>query len=113
MPDMPLSRPLVAARHRSPAVGCHQLRPAPVELTVVALAHAEIARPGVETLVKALVPKPHLRVYRHAPRDDAAASAGAFLPIVHVVLLEGAGRLKPRTPLSRIASLMCGGAALS
>src|SRR6516162_6135242 len=92
MPDMPGSRPSIAARHFGPALGCHQLRPAPVELTVVALAHAEVAGPGVETLVKALVSQTHLRVNRHAPRDDAATSAGAFLPIVHVVLLESAGR---------------------
>src|SRR5262249_45050192 len=30
-----------------------------------------------------------------SPGYDAAASAGAFLPIVHVVLLEGTGRAKP------------------
>ena len=46
-------------------------------------------------------------------RHDAAAGLGAFLPIVHVVLLEGAAGLKPRTPASRNASLTSGGAALS
>src|SRR6516162_3197556 len=65
---------------------------------MVALAHAEIAGPGVETLVKALVPKPHLRVNRHAPRNHPATSAGAFLPVVHVVLLESARRAEAAHP---------------
>src|SRR6516225_4300634 len=98
MPDMPGSRPPVAARHFGPALGLHQLRPAAVELTVVALAHAKIAGPGVEALVKALVPKPHLRVNRHAPRHHPATSAGAFLPIVHVVLLKRARRAEAAHP---------------
>src|ERR1700751_695136 len=92
MPDMAGSRPSIAARHRGPAVGLHQLRPAAVELAMVALAHAEIAGPGFEVLVEALGTQAHLRVHGQAPRDDAAAGAGAFLPVVHVVLLEGAGR---------------------
>src|SRR6516162_11696810 len=98
MPDMPGSRPSVAARHFGPALGLHQLRPAAIELAMIALAHAEIAGPGVETLVKALVPQTHLRVNRHAPRHHPATSAGAFLPIVHVVLLEGAGRAEAAHP---------------
>src|SRR6516164_8857905 len=91
MPDMARSRPSIAARHLGPGIGPHQLRPAAVELAVVALAHAEIAGPALEVLVEALVPQTHLRVHGQAPRDDAAAGAGAFLPIVHIVLLEGAG----------------------
>ena len=59
---------------------------------MVALADAQIAGRGVEVLVVALVTQPHLVVQRHAPRDDAAAGARAFLPIVHVVLLEGSRR---------------------
>src|SRR5271166_2296807 len=101
MPGMPGSRPSVAARHLGPALGLHQLSPAAVELAVVALAHAKVAGPGVEALVEALVPQAHLRVHRHAPRDDAAAGAGAFLPIVHIVLLEGAGRATRPAPSSR------------
>src|SRR5271169_709824 len=98
MPDMAGSRPSIAARRPGPAVGRHQLRPAAIELSVVALAHAEIAGPAFEIFVEALVPQTHLRVHGHAPRDDATAGAGAFLPIVHVVLLEGAGRAEPADP---------------
>src|SRR5437588_522161 len=98
MPDMPGSRPSVAARHLGPALGFHQLRPAAVELTVIALAHAEIAGPGLEAFVEALMPQTHLRVHRHATRNHAAAGAGAFLPIVHVILLEGAGRTETAHP---------------
>src|SRR5215831_21105840 len=92
MPGMPVPRPSVAAWHHSPPVGRHQLRPAPVELPVIALAHAKIAGPGLELLVEALVPQTHLRVHRQSLRDDTATGAGAFLPVVHVVLFEGAGR---------------------
>src|SRR6516164_9746156 len=92
MPDMAGSRPSIAARHLSPALGLHQLRPASIELAMVALAHAEIAGPGLELPVEAVMPQTHLRVYRHSSRDHPAAGAGAFLPIVHIVLLESAGR---------------------
>src|SRR6516225_241508 len=98
MPDMPGSRPSVAVRHLGPALGLHQLGPATIELAMVALAHAEVACPALEVLVEALVPQTHLRVHRHAPRDDAAASAGALLPVVHVVLFEGAGRAEAPHP---------------
>src|ERR1700738_756294 len=91
MPDMSVPGPSVAARHRGPTLGRHQLRPAPIELAVIALAHAEIAGPGLEVRVETLVPQAHLRVHCQSPRDDAATGAGAFLPVVHVVLLEGAG----------------------
>src|SRR5207248_50111 len=70
----------------------HHPGPAPIELPMVALADAQIAGRGVEVLVVALVTQPHLVVQRHAPRDHAAAGARAFLPIVHVVLLEGSRR---------------------
>src|SRR5262249_9619173 len=85
------SHPGVAARYLGPVRARHHLRPAAIKLAMVALAHAEIAGPGVEALVKPLVAKPHLRVQRGAARHDTAASARAFLPIVHVVLLKGAG----------------------
>src|SRR5438046_713047 len=98
MPGMPGSRPSVAARHLGPALGLHQLRPAPVELAMIALAHAEIAGPAFETFVEALMPQAHLRIHHHAPRNHAAAGAGAFLPIVHIVLLEGAGRAETAHP---------------
>src|SRR2546429_1363103 len=53
-----------------------------------------IRRPPRSTLFPytTLFRSAHLRIHRHATRDHAAAGAGAFLPIVHVILLEGAGR---------------------
>src|SRR5262249_34888303 len=92
------SHPGVAARHLGPARARHHLRPAPIKLAMVALAHAEIAGPSVELLVKPLVAKPHLRVERSAARHDTATGARAFLPIVHVVLLKGAGRAEAPHP---------------
>src|SRR5437879_7413997 len=86
------SCPSILAWYVGPAFGFHQLSPAPVELAMVALAHAEIAGPGVETLIEPLVSEPHLRIQEGPPGYHAAAGAGAFLPIVHVVLLEGPGR---------------------
>src|SRR6266851_5347766 len=91
MPGMSGSRPSVAARHLCPAVCRHQLGPARVELAMIALAHAEIAGPGFEALIEPFVSEPHLRIDRHPPRDHAAAGASAFLPVVHIVLFEGAG----------------------
>src|SRR5262249_11918098 len=91
MPDMPGSRPSVAARHFGPALSLHQLGPAAIELAMVALAHAEIAGPGFEVLIEPLVAKPHLSVDLHSPRHHATARACAFLPVVHIVLFEGAG----------------------
>src|SRR5437879_4556743 len=76
----------------APARGVHQLRPAAVKLPVVALAEAGIAGTGAEGGIEVLVPEPHLIVDRQAPRHDAAAGLRAFLPIVHVVLLESSGR---------------------
>src|SRR5437763_15529561 len=70
----------------------HQLGPAAVERAVIALAEARIAGPGAEPFVEALAAQAHLRVERHPAGDDAATGLRAFLPIVHVVLLEGAGR---------------------
>src|SRR5580700_3465388 len=88
----------LAIRQRGPVVGGHHLRPTAVELAMVALAHAPLAGPAVEAVVEPLVPDPHLGVERHATRHDALAGAGAFLPIVHVVLLEGAGRAEAPDP---------------
>src|SRR6266566_7591493 len=87
-----------AVRQFGPVLGRDQLGPAPVELAVVALAHAILAGNAAELWIKALVPEPHLRVERHLPRHHAATGAGAFLPIVHVVLLEGARRTEAPHP---------------
>src|SRR6516225_9961581 len=76
----------------SPAVTSHQLGPAAVELPMIAFAKAGIAGPGAERRIEALVPEPHLIVYRQTPRGNATTGLGAFLPVVHVVLLKGAGR---------------------
>src|SRR5258708_13908895 len=59
---------------------------------MVALAHAKLTSPTLEPLVEPLVPQSHLRVQHGPPRHHAATGARALLPIVHVVLLEGAGR---------------------
>src|SRR5438093_6054182 len=75
---------------RSSSRMAHELRPAAIELAVIALAHAVVAGPGVEALIEPLVAEPHLGVQVGSPRHDAATAARAFLPVVHVVLLERA-----------------------
>src|SRR5271163_4000119 len=69
------------------AVGRHQLRPAAVEPSVVALAKAVVAGPRLEIFVITLVPQPHLVAEGMAAGDHTAAGLGAALPVVHVVLL--------------------------
>src|SRR4051812_33113640 len=81
-----------AVRQLAPVFGRHHLGPGPIKLAVVALAETGIARPGAERRIEALAAEPHLVVDRHAARRDPTAGLGAFLPIIHVVLLEGAGR---------------------
>src|SRR5262245_27456952 len=91
----------LAVRQVAPAGSVHQLRPAAVERPMVALAEAGIADRGAEGGIEALVPEPHLVVDRHAPGHDAAAGLRAFLPIIHIVLLEGSGGAEtahPRQP---------------
>ena len=80
------SYPWIAARHLGPALGRHQLHPALIELRMIALAHAEIADPGIEVLIEALMSEPHLRVQERSPRHHSATGAGAFLPVVHIRL---------------------------
>src|SRR5262245_56449300 len=58
---------------------------------MVALAHAKVTGPRLEALVEPLVPQPHLRVQGESPRHPPATGGRALLPVVHVVLLEGAG----------------------
>src|SRR5271166_682478 len=84
------SRP-IAGEFR-PAFGRHQLRPAAVEPTMVAFAVAVVAGQGSEFVVEALVPEPHFVTEGIAPGDHASSGLGAALPVVHVVLLESAGR---------------------
>jgi hypothetical protein len=69
----------VPVRHLRPAVGRHQLRPASIKLPMIALAHAEIAGPGIEVMVEALMPEPHLSVQeRPAPANRAWRRGGAI-----------------------------------
>src|SRR5262249_60508803 len=78
------ARPLLPARR------FHQLGPAAIEFGVIAFAEAVIADGGAERRIEALTAEPHLGVYRDAAGHHPAAGLGAFLPIIHVVLLEGA-----------------------
>src|SRR6266404_3877584 len=84
--------PSRAVRQLAPVFRRHDFSPAPIELPVIALAETGIARPGAERRIEALATEPHLVVDRHAARRNTTAGLGAFLPVVHVVLLEGAGR---------------------
>src|SRR6266851_4811482 len=90
--------PCVSALEICPALGRHELRPALVELPMVALAKAVVAGPGLEVLVVALMAQPHLHIQRIAPGDDPAAGAGTLLPVVHVILLKGARRAEAPHP---------------
>src|SRR5690349_3618052 len=80
----PLRRRAVRALPR------HQLGPAPVEAAVVRLAVAIVAGDGGEIRVEPLAAAAHLVIQRMTAGDDAAPGLGAALPVVHVVLLEGA-----------------------
>src|SRR5271166_4022727 len=84
------SRPI--AGDFRPAVGRHQLRPAPVEPTMVAFAVAVVAGQRSQILVEALVPEAHFVTEGIAAGHHTATGLGAALPVVHIVLLEGAGR---------------------
>src|SRR5713101_4416029 len=90
MPDtsLPWQRAAARALDRCPALGRHELGPAPVELPMVALAHAEVAGPGLEIRVEALMAQPHLCVQRVPAGDHPTTGARALLPVVHVVLFE-------------------------
>src|SRR5260370_25383231 len=90
--SLAMSSSSVGCRSLRPAVGGHQLRPAPVKAPVVAFAVAVVAGHGAEFLVITLMAEPHLVGDRIAPGDDAAPRQGAALPILHVVLLEGPRR---------------------
>src|SRR3984893_15030082 len=90
--SLAMSPSSLGCRSLCPAVGGHQLCPAAVEPAVVAFTVAVVAGPGAERLIVALVAEPHLVGDRIAPGDDAAPGQGTALPVVHVVLLEGAGR---------------------
>src|SRR5436190_13797017 len=80
----------IVCRGFRPALGFHQLGPAAIEPAMVAFAVAIIARPGVQRLVEALATEAHLVIQILAPGDRTAGGLGAALPIVHIVLLEGA-----------------------
>src|SRR6516225_6008146 len=90
-PSPPFASPLCM----HPALGRHQLRLASIELPMIALAHAEIAGPGIEVRVEPLMPEPHLRVQERSSRHRSATGASTFLPVVHIVLLDGTGGAEP------------------
>src|SRR4051812_19377974 len=79
------------AFQRVPVGRLHQVGPSLVELAMIAFAEAIVADPGAECRIEPFVTKPHPVVERHAPRHHAATRLGAFLPVVHVILLERAG----------------------
>src|SRR6516162_6472678 len=45
---------------------------------MVALAHAEIAGPGIEVWIEALISEPHLRVQKSSPRHRSATGRGCI-----------------------------------
>src|SRR5437763_203219 len=110
---MARSRRRIRARHLGPARTCHELSPAPIKLAVVALTHAKVTGPGLEAVIEALVPQSHLRVKEMrrdtTPRQVRVHSCQLSISSCSKV----PDGLNPRTPASRIASLTCGGAALS
>src|SRR5437763_16945281 len=93
-----MSASSIVCRGFRPALGFHQLGPAAIEPAVVAFAVAIIAGPGAQRLVEALATEAHLVIQILTPRDRTARRLGAALPIVHVVLLEGARRAEHPHP---------------
>src|SRR5207248_8959987 len=93
-----MSASSIVCRGFRPALGFHQLGPAAIEPAVIAFAVAIIAGPGVQRLVEALATEAHLVIQILAPGDRAAGGLGAALPIVHIVLLEGARRAEHSHP---------------
>src|SRR5262245_29637515 len=74
----------------SPTPGRHELRPAPIELPMVALAEAVVTGPGLESRVEALMPQTHFVIQESPAGHHASPGLGALLPVVHVILLESA-----------------------
>src|SRR5882762_5974001 len=94
--SLAISASSIVCRGCHPAFGFHQLGPAAIEPAMVAFAVAMVAGPGLQIAVEALAA--HLVIEGLAPGDRAAGRLGAALPIVHVVLLEGAGRTEHPYP---------------
>src|SRR4030088_2738868 len=89
--SLAISASSIVCRGCHPAFGFHQLGPAAIEPAMGAFAVAMVA-------VEALAAEAHLVIEGLAPGDRAAGRLGAALPIVHVVLLEGAGRTEHPYP---------------
>src|SRR5205823_2388124 len=70
------------------AWGAHQLQPALIEVAMIVFAAAPVAGPAPHLFVEAVVPQPHSGIQHDALCHLAAGAACAFLPVVHVVLLE-------------------------
>src|SRR5215469_1397343 len=81
-------------RYVTPAFGGDQLGPAPVEPAMIAFAVAVVAGPGPEVLVETLMAETHLVTQEIAPGNHTAAGLRTALPVVHIVLLEGASWAK-------------------
>src|SRR4029453_3810167 len=97
-PDRAAPHAATEALDRRPALRRHELRPAPIKLPMVALAEAGVTGPGLEVLAVALMAQPHLHIQRIAPGNNPTPGAGTLLPVVHVILLEGARRAKAPHP---------------
>src|ERR1700730_1385338 len=82
----------------APARGVHKLRPAAVEPAVVVFAVAVVAGPGAEILVETVMAEAHLVTEERTTGHRAPRGLRAALPIIHIVLLEGAAR--PEHPRS-------------
>src|SRR5215469_12648594 len=75
-----------------PTIGRHQLCPAPIEASMVDFTVTVVTGPSLQLFVESLVPETHLVTEKTAPGYHTSAGLRAALPIVHVVLLERAGR---------------------
>src|SRR5262249_23746135 len=94
----PMSPSSILCGEIGPVVGRHQPSPTPVDPPVVDFAVAIVPGPGFQIFVEMLVAQAHLVAEEVAPGHRAPSGLGATLPIVHVVLLECAGRAKHPHP---------------
>src|ERR1051325_196155 len=90
-PSIDTSLPLTSRSQVGPARARQQAGPVAVKGAVVAFAVAIVAGEAAEIPVEALAPQPHPVAQAERPRHHAARGLCAALPVVHVVLLEGAG----------------------
>jgi arginine/ornithine N-succinyltransferase beta subunit len=89
------------------------LRPAPKNAAILDSTEPLVAATGDESFIEPLMPQAQLYVHLIAPQHDAAATAGALLPMVHVVPREAARGAEANMLATRMASFSSAGAALS